>query len=205
MTARANTPQSNAIMAKRADRAPKKKRTVRGANNGRGVEVARSRGLNTANYAEAELVSPDKPLTDKQKAFVKLWAEGESIMTASVRAGFSDGGTVAYRLVRMPNVLKLRDEYAAKYREEAQMDRKRVMDGILEAIEMARLMSEPMTMIAGWREVGKLCNFYAPIEHRVKVDVSGNIVHQRLNSMSDADLLKAISEGGTDVRAVHSV
>jgi hypothetical protein len=32
-------------------------------------------------------------------------------------------------------------------------------------------------------------------ETRVKLDVSGNVVHQRLNSLSDAELLELITKG----------
>lgn len=198
MTKRANTPQSNAIMAKRADTAPKTRRVVRGANTGRGPDVARSRGIDTSNLSAAQLaevISPDKPLTDKQKLFVKYWAEGESITSASVRAGYNDGAAIAYRMVKYPNVLKMYHELKAKYEEAGQMTRQKVMDGLLEGVEMAKLMAEPMTMISGWREIGKMCGYYAPVEHKLKVDVTGNIVVDRLNSMSDAELLKVITQG----------
>ena len=185
-------------MAKRADMTPKTKRTVRGTNTGRGPDVARSRGIDTSNLSAAELaevISPDKPLTDKQKLFVKYWAEGESITSASVRAGYNDGAAIAYRMVKYPNVLKMYHSLKAKYEEAGQMTRQKVMDGLLEGVEMAKLMAEPMTMISGWREIGKMCGYYAPVEHKVKVDVTGNIVVDRLNSMSDAELLKVITQG----------
>lgn len=198
MTKRADTPQSNAIMAARGDTAPKTKRTVRGTNTGRGVNVARSRGTDTSNMTAAEIaevISPDKPLTDKQKLFVKFWAEGESITSASVRAGYNDGAAIAYRLVKYPNVLQLYHQLKSKYEEAGQMTRQKVMDGLLEGVEMAKLMAEPMTMISGWREIGKMCGYYAPVEHKVKIDVTGNVVIDRLNNMSDAELLKVITQG----------
>lgn len=204
MTARANTPQSNAIMAKRADTSPKQKRSVRGTNTGRGVNVARSRGTDTSNLSAAELaevISPDKPLTDKQRLFVKFWAEGESIASASVRAGYNDGAAIAYRLVKYPNVLALYNQLKAQYEEAAQMSRKKVMDGLLEAADMAKLLSEPATMVQAWKTIGQMCGYFAPVEHKIKVDVSGNVVHTRLNSMSDADLLKLITQGAAEPRA----
>lgn len=198
MTKRANTAQSNAIMAKREDTTSKTKRLIRGTNTGRGVDVVRSRGVDTSNMTAAEIaevISPDKPLTDKQKLFVKFWAEGESITSASVRAGYNDGAAIAYRLVKYPNVLQLYHQLKSKYEEAGQMTRQKVMDGLLEGVEMAKLMAEPMTMISGWREIGKMCGYYAPVEHKVKVDVTGNIVIDRLNNMSDAELLKVITQG----------
>jgi len=179
------------------DTTPKTKRTVRGANTGRGVSAARSRGVDTSNLSAAELaevIDPDKPLTDKQKLFVKFWAEGESLSTAGVRAGY-ESSAVPYRLAKYPNVLQLYHQIKAKYEEAGQMTRQKVMDGLLEGVEMAKLMAEPMTMISGWREIGKMCGYYAPVEHKIKVDVSGNVVIDRLNGMSDAELLKVITQG----------
>lgn len=193
MTARANTPQSIAIMAKRADTTPKV-RTKRGQSKNGDVATARARGKSTTTNAGAALVDINKPLTDKQKLFVRLWAQGESITSASVRAGYSDGATYAYRMVNMPNVLALYHQEKAAYEEASQMTRKKVMDGLLEAVEMAKLMAEPATMVSGWREIGKMCGYYAPVEHKMKIDVTGNIVIDRLNSMSDTELLEVISK-----------
>jgi hypothetical protein len=160
----------------------------------RGTDVVRSRGINTSTHEAAALISPDKPLTDKQKAFVKAWASGDSISAATLRAGFAED-SVGYRLVRMPNILALKAKYEAKYEEEAQMTRKKVMDMHMEAYEMSKLMAEPATMVAAAREIGKMCGYYAPVEHKIKVDVTGNIILDRMNGMSDAELLKVISQG----------
>lgn len=183
--------------AKREGTTPEVSRTVRGQNTGRGISSARSRGIDTSNLSAeqmAEVISPDKPLTEKQRLFVKFWAEGETIKNAGLKAGYSDGGIV-FRLVKMPNILALKAQLSAKYEEESQMTRKKVMDMHMEAYEMSKLMAEPSTMVAAAREIGKMCGYYAPVEHRIKVDVTGNIILDRMNSLSDAELLKVIGSG----------
>lgn len=195
MTKPMATPSKRALARK--DTTPKPKPKVRGSNKGRGVAAARAFGIDTSNLSAeemAEVIDPDKPLTDKQKLFVQHWAKGDSITSASYRAGYSNT-KVAYQLVKMPNILKLKAEYEAQWEATGAMTRQKVMDGMLEAIEMARMMAEPSSMIAGWREIGKICGYYAPVEHRVKVDVSGNVIVDRLNSLSDAELLKIIQGG----------
>lgn len=189
MTARANTPQSNAIMAKRADTTPK----ARAPSTNAGAAVRKYNS--TATNAGAMLVDVNKELNDKQKLFVKFWAEGESITTASAKAGYNDAATYAYRMTKMPNVLRLYQSIKAQYEEAAQMSRQKVMDMLIESYDMAKLLAEPSTMVAAAREVGKMCGYYAPVEHKLKVDVSGNIVHTRLNSMSDSELLDLITKG----------
>ncbi len=152
------------------------------------------KAINTANKAGAALVSPDKPLTEKQRAFVKFWAQGESISSASVRAGYGDDAAYAYRMVRMPNILKLYNEEKAAYEEAAQMTRKKVMDGLLEGIEMAKMVSDPSSVIRGWREVGLLCGYYEPVKVRLST-AAGDALIDRMERMSDAELLRAIQDG----------
>lgn len=158
-----------------------------------GVEFART-GVNNSTYEGAAQISVDKPLTDKQKDFVRLWASGESINTACLRAGYADK-VFGYRLAHQPNIRAAYEKEKRAYEAAADMTRKKVMDMLLESYEMAKLMAEPSTMVAAAREVGKMCGYYAPIETKVKVDVSGNVVMSKLNSMSDAELLELITKG----------
>ena len=189
MTARSSRPESIALTAKRRDTTPKARAPA--TNEGAAVRKYNNTGTN----AGAMLVDVNRELNDKQKLFVKFWAEGETIPTASVKAGYNDAATYAYRMVNMPNVLKLYHQIKAKYEEAGQMTRQKVMDMLIESYDMAKLMAEPSTMVAAAREVGKMCGYYAPVEHKMKVDVTGNIVVDRLNSMSDAELLKLITTG----------
>ena len=73
------------------------------------------------------------------------------------------------------------------------MTRQRVLDGLLEAVELARERADPTAMISAWREIGRLCGYYAPERVRIGVQASGpNSIFSR---MSDGELL-AIAEGG---------
>jgi hypothetical protein len=164
------------------------------ADKTRGTDIARKATKSNNSAASAAEIDVDKPLTDKQKAFVQSWAKGNSISRASLEAGFADDG-IGYRLVRQPNILALKAKYAAQYEEEAQMTRKQVMDGLKESIDMARLMSEPATMITGWKTIAQMCGYMAPVETKLKIDVTGNVTMTKLTQMTDAELLEAIERG----------
>lgn len=143
--------------------------------------------------------NPDRPITDKMKLFVKFWAEGETILSASVRAGYSDGGSMAYKLARDPAILKRYNEEKKLYAESCQMTRQRVMDGLLEGVELAKMMSEPASVISGWREIGKMAGFYAPVEKKISINVQGDVTMKHLNRMTDAELLRLVKGEVTDV------
>jgi hypothetical protein len=161
--------------------------------------------LNTSTNAAAALVDENKPLTEMQRFFVREWAKGESIRTASARAGYGAGDTFAYRMTKMPNVLKLYHEEKAKYEAAAQMSRKKVMDMLVEAYDMAKLMSEPASMVSAAREVGRMCGYYEPSKHQIDVNVTGDVTVRQLNSMSDADLLKILQSGPSSTPLLERV
>ena len=145
----------------------------------------------TCSKEKAARVSPDKPLTEQQLAFAKGWAAGESITTAAHRAGYADD-RVGYRMAVMPNILRVYHAEKVRYEEASQMTRKRVMDGLLEAVDMAKLLAEPASMVSGWREIGKMCGYYEPVKRTLDINIKGDVTVRQLNGMSDAELLKLI-------------
>jgi hypothetical protein len=169
----------------------------RGASKDRTKAIAdnRSKYTSASNIPTAEIadtIDPNKPLTEKAKLFVKYWAQGESIASASARAGYGDGASYAYRLVHFPQAVALYNEEKRLYEEASQMTRKQVMDGLLEGIEMAKLMAEPANVISGWREIGKMCGYYEPVKKQISLTVNGEVVLRKMESMSDADLMKLL-------------
>jgi phage terminase small subunit len=184
-----------------ATKIPRGKRTGGAPKTNYTALEARSRGFSTATISGASLVDPNKPLTEMQKEFVKHWASGETILSASVKAGYADGGTFAYRLCRMPNIIKLYNREKEKYEEAAQMSRKKVMDMLLESYEAAKLLSEPSSMVSAAREIGKMCGYYEPVKIKHEVSIEGKVVVERLNNMSDQDLLAFIAENARQIQS----
>ena len=134
-----------------------------------------------------------------QMMFVRHWAAGESILSASARAGYADGGTMGYRLAKDPAVIKIYEREKVLYEASCQMTRKKVMDGFLEAAEMAKLQADPTAMVGAWREVGKMCGYYEPVKTKIDITVNGQVT-QRVERMDNETLMKIIrGEISTDV------
>lgn len=49
-----------------------------------------------------------------------------------------------------------------------------------------------MAQIAAWREIGKMCGFYSPERHKVEVSDRGREYLQRMELLSEAELLAII-------------
>lgn len=142
-------------------------------------------------------VDMSRPLTAAQMAVVTNIAEHQMpTAAAAAAAGVSRKG--AEEMLRNPRVKAALAERRAMFAAAAQVTRKKVVDGFMEAIDMARTKADPLSMISGWREVGKICGLYEPTKTQVQVSVNGRVVVDRLNAMSDAELLQ-LSTGEVDV------
>ena len=149
-------------------------------------------------------ISPDKPLTEMQKKFVRLWASGETIPAASAKAGYRDGAAYAYRLVRMPNVLALYDAEKRLYEEAAGMSRKKVMDMLIESYDAAKMLSEPAAMVSAAREIGRMCGYYEPVRVKHEVSVEGKVLVERVNALSDEQLIEMIAASSAAIAAADA-
>lgn len=137
----------------------------------------------------------DQPLTEMQRMFVHHLVHNKLNQTAAARqAGFNQPGTSAHALVRNPRVIAAIAAERAEYAKASGMTKQKVIDGFSEAIDLARIKADPIAMIAGWREIGKMCGFYEPTKTKIEVSVQGQVLIQRMNSMSDEELL-ALAEG----------
>jgi phage terminase small subunit len=181
--------------------APRAKRGKNATPEGRAARVAalRARSPDTSAAGAVALANPERPLTAKQKAFVTEWARGETVLSAAVRAGYNDAGSLAYKMARDPAILKLYHAEKALYEAAAQMTRQKVMDGLLEGVALAKLVSEPASVIAGWREIGKMCGYYEPVKRQIDINLSADVTVRRLEALSDTELLKLVKGEVEDV------
>jgi hypothetical protein len=77
----------------------------------------------------------------------------------------------------------------AKVATDARVNRADVLRGFEEAIDLARSRSNPAAMLAGWREIAKMCGFYEPECKEVHVNVAVSALLDEIAGMSDAELL----------------
>lgn len=129
-------------------------------------------------------------LTEKQEKFVEGMAVGMKVKDAMASAGMKPNDGTGNALMKHPGV---KDLLKAEQRKNAYMlglTREDVLKGMMEAIDDAKLLSDPLTQIAGWREVAKICGFYAPEVKKVELSGTGKQAIDRLRSLSDEELLQ---------------
>jgi len=143
------------------------------------------------------------PFNNRQAAFVDHVLTGCSATVAAQRAGYSDRSArqIATRLLSKAAIRGAIEARQGVDSQRLQMERQDVIAGLLEAIAQARAQGNPMALIAGYREVGRMLGFYEPQRHAVEVSAAADAEMGRLERLSDAELLRLVEAGG-EARAV---
>lgn len=140
-----------------------------------------------------------QPLTEMQRLFVHHYVHNKLNQTAAARqAGFGQPATSANALMKNPKVMAAIAVEREEYAKASGMTKNKVIEGFSEAIDLARIKGDPIAMIAGWREIGKMCGFYEAQKTEIKLSVQGQVLVSRLNSMTDEELLQ-LAEGDSAV------
>ena len=136
-------------------------------------------------------------LTPRQAAFIPEFLATGKATASAVKAGFSvKGASVAgTRMLRNANVQAALQAQQSADAARLCLRREDVLAGLLEAVDQARVQSNPMAMVSGLREIGKMMGFYAIETKRVEVSAAGQPDLNHLNRLSDAELLAIIESG----------
>jgi len=78
------------------------------------------------------------------------------------------------------------------------MSRKRVMRGMLEAVDMARDMHQPNTMLSGWKEIGRMCGFYEPERREIILSKSAEEMRKEIKTLTREQLLDIAAQQDED-------
>lgn len=149
-----------------------------------------------AGRAKGALAASERPLSEKQAKYVEAIVDkGMGKKQALAEAGMS---TTPGNNWNMNNNQKVQNAIAERrqaYEKAVDMSRTRVMNGLLEAVDMAKMKADPLSMVAGWREIAKICGYYEPTKVQVEVSVNGKMLLHQMQNMSDEDLLKLADQG----------
>ena len=132
-------------------------------------------------------------LTQKEHDFLNAIEMGLTTTQAVKRAGYKNTSILG-DLLKKPHIASRMKDIRENIANENKMTRDKVMEGIAEAIDMAKLMGDPQSMIRGWSEVAKMCGYYAPEKKELKLSVGARRLKTEFESLPQEELLKLASE-----------
>jgi hypothetical protein len=146
------------------------------------------------------------PLTDMQRKFAVNVGVYNMTYAAALRAAGSKAKGLAAGGVEMaanPRVKAEIQRLRAETAEASKMTKKKFIDGLLEAVGIAKLQGDAGSMIFGWKEIGHACGFYEPTKAEINVSVGGKIMFDKLESLSDAELIEVIRNGRDEAQIIE--
>lgn len=137
----------------------------------------------------------DKP-NPQQQEWLDYIKSGLSPVQAATAAGYKDPKHSAIRLQKLDWAKKELANLAAVQAKEMQMSREKVQEGILDAIELARIGGktgpDPSAMIRGWAEINRMCGFYAPEKKQLELTTAQKRLRTDFETLPDDKLLEMI-------------
>lgn len=133
--------------------------------------------------------------TQRKREFAELVTHyGFTPAQAIKKLGIKDKHAVG-KYLDDPEVKQFLAEYEEQNRKEMKVTRDTVQGIIMEAIEMGRLMSDPLALIRGAQELNKMCGFYAPEKKELHLSASQRRRIEQFDGMPDEELVKVVEEG----------
>lgn len=139
--------------------------------------------------------APRKPsvLTDKQDAYVQARLDGKGKRAAAREAGYALSPTA---IEQSEDVKAAIAAARSELSDAAQIRRADVIGMFQEAYTMAKLASEPASMVSAAKEIGKMLGLYEPETIKLALDHNQSSLQRKLLTLSDSELLEIANGQG---------
>lgn len=97
-----------------------------------------------------------------------------------------------YETTKKPAAMEVAERLKVALRTRVEITKEDVIAGFKKAIDQADLLGEPMSQIAGWREISKMLGFDAPKEINITLNGDVKAVRKQIAQLSDAELVKLV-------------
>lgn len=136
--------------------------------------------------------SPPSLLTDEEANFVyNLEVLGLPVRKAADMAG------VRADIANRGHIVQAREMLKQELRASTAITKEDVVVGMREAIDRARILADPKTEIAGWKEIGEMLGYYAPQKVDVNLNASVEVLQRNIRAIPTDELVKRL--GAEDV------
>ena len=142
---------------------------------------------------------PVDHLNAKEHAFVENIAMGLNPSRAAANAGYGSVRSKGPALMRNDRVRDAIHTRRAELRDSFRIKREDVLIGLRDAIKDAKLLSEPMSQIAGWREIGRMLGYYEPERKIIELSDHTPTAIQQLQEVSTTELLELAGPSGSTI------
>ena len=138
-------------------------------------------------------------LTEMQATYVDNLLVGKDPKEAASAAGYAHPTIHQNMPLKSDAVRQALAEARSELSSAAQITRADVIDGFMEAINIARLSADPTAMIKGWSETAKVLGLYAPEIKKIEMTSNQRRLQNKYEAMTDEELVRIIEGTATVV------
>jgi hypothetical protein len=139
------------------------------------------------------------PLTDKQIEFFHVYMSSPFLPLREIcNQAQVQQRTVKKWIAQSESFRKALTTEQNRSRAVSNMSRKRVMRGMLEAVDMARDSRQANTMLSGWKEIGRMCGFYEPERREIILSKSAEEMQKEIKTLTREQLLDLAAQQDED-------
>ena len=139
-------------------------------------------------------------LNDEEANFVY----NVEVLGLPMRKAASMAGMPVSRAVK-PHIVQARELVKRELRGNLGFTKEDIVAGYQDAIGMARMVADPVAMIAGWKETAKILGLDAPSRIDINLQASVEVQQATIRTMSTDDLLKRLGAGDVIDAEFHEV
>lgn len=148
--------------------------------------------MQEAVATQNEVPAPPSLLTAEEANFVyNLEVLGLPVRKAADLAG------VRADIANRGHIVEAREALKRELRGSMAITKEDVIAGFKEGVDMARMLADPKTMVAGWKEIGEMLGYYAPQKVDVNLNTSIEVLQKTIRSIPTEELVKRL--GAEDV------
>lgn len=133
---------------------------------------------------------PSGSLTEQRAKYIEARGMGMNPARAGAYAGYANPEVYSYTLEKEPEIAQALEKVQTQNAKISRMTRKKVVDIVLEAIDLARTVSDPAAMIRGAQELSKMCGYYVPEKKELELVGPKDRVRRELALLSEEELIK---------------
>lgn len=122
------------------------------------------------------------------KAIEAVAVMGMSRKDASEYSGLTPSSIS--NLLQKPEIKKYISRIQRQEEKKFRISREQVLEGFMEAIGDAKMLSEPATQIRGWEQIAKMEGFYAPERRVLELPEDAREMIQTLQNLDTQELAK---------------
>ena len=100
--------------------------------------------------------------------------------------------------VKEPHIQEAVASRRTQLRHQYRLSRERCVEGILDAIQQAKLLSDPATQINGWREIARMLGHYEPEKKVIELSDQREEALKQLETLAVDELLELAGDNVID-------